>query len=62
MLVLITLLKQLERLPSAQLDEAIPVTWIEDEIIELKSNGKAFSYILAELIGVMVRKWRKEHE
>lgn len=40
--------------------EAIPVAWIENEIAELKVSGETSSYILAELIGAMMRKWRKE--
>lgn len=46
--------------PTVQPEEAIPVSWIESEIAEMKSAGEASSYILAELIGAMVRKWREE--
>lgn len=53
----------LSMLPPAKPEEAIPVSWIESEIAEMKSTGEASSYILAELIGAMVRKWREEqHE
>ena len=40
--------------------EAIPVSWIEGEMAEMKSTGETLPYILAELIGAMVRKWREE--
>ena len=51
--------KAIEALPSAQPEEAIQVSWIEGEIAELKESGEMYSYILAELIGAMVRKWKE---
>ena len=54
--------KRINALPSiqpAQL-EAIPVSWIEGQIAELKSTGKTTSYILGELISAMVRKWKED--
>lgn len=57
------MLTELEQLPSVQAEEAIPISWIEGEMAEMKSTGETSSYILAELIGAMVRKWREEqHE
>ncbi len=51
-----------EGCPPVQPEEAIPVSWIESEIAEMKSAGEASSYILAELIGAMVRKRKEEQQ
>ena len=52
--------KCVDCLDDVQPEEAIPVSWIEDEIAEMKSTGETSSYIFAELIDAMVRKWREE--
>ena len=55
--------KCVDCLDDVQPEEAIPVSWIEGEIAEMKSTGETSSYIFAELIDAMVRKWREEqHE
>ena len=54
--------KCVDCLDDVQPVKAIPVSWIEGEISEMKSSGETSSYILGELISAMVRKWREENE
>ena len=53
---------ELKRLPSAQPEIAIPLSWIEKHIEWLKSMDNAFSDLTAMNISVMVKKWKEEKE
>ena len=52
----------LKKLPPAQLEPAIPLSWIENEIKWLKSLDSTFSEITALQISAMVNKWRDEQD
>ena len=47
-------------LPPAQLEPAIPLSWIEKHIEWLKSLDNEFVNLAAAHISVMVKKWRDE--
>lgn len=48
----------IENLPSAQLEEAIPVAWLEQQAKWFESMDNAFAKIEANNIRVMIKKWR----
>lgn len=48
----------IENLPSAQLEEAIPVAWLEQQAKWFESMDNAFAKIEASNIRVMIKKWR----
>lgn len=50
----------LEKLPSAQPEPAIPLSWIEGQIEWLKSLDNAFSTLTAKQILTMMNKWKDE--
>jgi len=52
----------LERLPSAQPEPAIPLSWIEGQIGWLKGLDNAFSTLSAEQILAMMNKWKDEQD
>lgn len=52
----------IENLPSAQPEEAIPVSWIEAIIKKFMMAGDAFSGLTASIIRVMLNEWKKEQE
>ena len=52
----------LEELPSAQPEEAIPVSWIEAKIERFMMAGDAFSGLTASIIRTMLNEWKKEQE
>lgn len=52
----------LKNLPSRQLEPAIPLSWIENEIEWLKSLDSTFSEITAIQISAMVQKWKDEQD
>ena len=56
------LLDDIENLPSAQPEEAIPVLWIEAIIERFMMSGDAFSGLTASIIRVMLNEWKKEQE
>ena len=49
-------------LPSAQPEEAIPVSWIESRIERFMMAGDAFSGLTASIIRVILNEWEKEQE
>ena len=51
-----------ENLSSAQLDSAIPLSWIEEHIEWLKSLDNEFANLTAIQISSMVKKWRGEQD
>lgn len=57
-----SLINDLENLPSAEPEPAIPLSWIEGQIKWLKSLGNAFSTLTAMQISAMVNKWRGEQD
>ena len=52
----------LKKLPSAEPEPAIPLSWIEGRIKWLKSLDNAFSTLTAVQISAMVNKWRGEQD
>lgn len=48
--------------PSAQPEEAIPVSWIEARIAKFMMAGDAFSGLTASIIRVMLNEWKREQE
>jgi len=52
----------IEDLPSAQPEEAIPVSWIEAIIKKFMMAGDAFSGLTASIIRVMLNEWKREQE
>ena len=50
----------IKKIPSAEPEPAIPLSWIEGQIKWLKSLGNAFSSLTAVQISAMVNKWRGE--
>ena len=55
-------IKQLEKLPSAQPKEAIPVSWIEARIKRFKAEDNAFCGLTANIMFVMLNEWKREQE
>ena len=53
-------LDEIEDLPSAQPEPAIPMSWIENHIAWLKSLDTSFSALTALQISTMVQKWKDE--
>ena len=53
---------RLERLPSAQSEPAIPLSWIEGQIEWLKSLDNEFSTLTAGQILAMMNKWKDEQD
>lgn len=54
--------KAIEALPSAQPEEAIPVSWIEAIIKKFMMAGDALSGLTASIIRVMLNEWEKEQK
>ena len=54
------LLDELETLPSAQPEPAIPLSWIEGQIKWLKSLDNDYLTLTAGLTTAMVNKWKDE--
>ena len=52
----------LEKLPSAQPEEAIPVSWIEARIERFKAEDNAFCGLTANIMLVMLNEWKWEQE
>ena len=52
----------LHEVPPAQLEPAIPLSWIEAQIEWLKSLNNAFSALTAEQIFAIVNKWKDEQD
>lgn len=52
----------LEKLPSAQLEEAIPVSWIEARIKRFMTMDNAFGGLTANIMLVMLNEWKREQE
>ena len=50
------------KLPSAQPEEAIPISWIEAIIKKFMMAGDAFSSLTASIIRAMLNEWKKEQE
>lgn len=55
-------LYELTVMPSAQPEEAIPVSWIEAKIERFMMAGDAFSGLTASIIRVILNEWEKEQE
>ena len=53
---------RIKALPSAQPEEAIPVSWIEAKIAKFMMAGDAFSGLTASIIRVMLNEWKREQE
>ena len=49
-------------MPSAQSEEAIPISWIEAIIKKFMMTGDAFSGLTASIIRVMLNEWKREQE
>ena len=49
-------------LPSAEPEEAIPVSWIEAIIKKFMMAGDALSGLTASIIRVMLNEWKREQE
>jgi len=56
------LLDELENLPPAQPEEAIPVSWIEAKIERFKAEDNAFCGLTANIMLVMLNEWKREQE
>ena len=54
--------KALEKLPTAQPEEAIPVAWISAQIERLKGMDNLFADLTADIIQTTLNEWRKEME
>lgn len=54
--------KALEKLPPAQPEEAIPVSWIESRIERFKAEDNAFCGLTANIMHVMLNEWKREQE
>ena len=54
--------KLIGKLPSAQPEPAIPLSWIEGQIEWLRSLDDAFASMTAGQISAMVEKWKGEQE
>ena len=52
----------LQRVPSAQPEEVIPVSWIEAKIERLMMAGDAFNGLSASIIRVMLNEWKREQK
>ena len=52
----------LQRVPSAQPEPSIPLSWINEHIEWLKSLDNEFANLAATHISVMVKKWRSEQD
>ena len=52
----------LSMLPSAQPEEAIPVSWIEAKITQLISMDNEFAGLTVHIIKTLLNEWRKEQE
>lgn len=50
----------LRRLPPAQPEPSIPISWIDEQIEWLKGLDNGFSTITAMQISTMVNKWNRE--
>jgi len=57
-----SLIDILKKLPSAQPEPAIPLSWIENHIERLQSLDNAFANLTAVQISTMVQKWRDEKD
>jgi len=55
-------IKQLEKLPPAQPEEAIPVSWIEARIKRFMTMDNAFGGLTANIMLVMLNEWKREQE
>ena len=53
---------KIRALPSAQPEEAIPISWIEAKIERFMMSGDAFRGLTASIIRVMLNEWKKEQE
>jgi len=52
----------IKKLPPAQPEPSIPLSWIEEYIEWLKSLDNEFVNLAAAHISVMVKKWRDEQD
>ena len=52
----------LRRLPSAQPEPSISLSWIDEQIERLKGMDNAFATLTAMQISVMVKKWSEEQD
>ena len=52
----------LSMLPSAQPEEAIPVSWIEARIKRFMTMDNAFCGLTANIMLVMLNEWKREQE
>lgn len=59
---LVQVAKEVNEIPSAKPETAIPLSWIETHIEWLKSLDNAFSTLTAIQISVMVNKWKDEQD
>ena len=50
---------EIEELPSAQPEEAVPVSWIEGQIKRLNSMDNYFAKLTADIIKTMLNEWSK---
>ena len=50
------------RFPSAQPEEAIPVSWVEAKIERFKAMDNSFSGLTASIIRTMLNEWKREQE
>ena len=53
---------RIKALPSAQPEEAIPVSWIESRIERFKAEDNAFCGLTANIMLVMLKEWKREQE
>ena len=52
----------LRSLPSAQPEEAIPISWIEGKITRFIEMDNAFSGLTVSIMRAMVNEWKREQE
>ncbi len=54
--------RAIRNMPSAQPEEAIPVSWIESRIERFMTMDNAFGGLTANIMHVMLNEWRKEQK
>lgn len=52
----------LNTIPPVQPEPAIPLSWIENHIVYLKSLDNAFSTLTATQISTMIKKWKDKQD
>lgn len=53
-------LYELQSLPSAQPEPAIPISWIEEEIKRLESRKSSFAVLDAVQLKALIKRWESE--